>query len=142
MFLITHKSLGIRAKKAGREEREEETERILKLRTRQFMKGENGVAGGSSINKPVQNQVSSSTIEISKAGGTTVITNTGASILSVGSTGTYYVYSFDGKLLSAIKIPAEKVSLPSRFFQVAFFMAVTVFFTIVPTESVTANSTL
>jgi len=56
------------------------------------MKGENGVAGGSSINKPVQNQVSSSTIEISKAGGTTAITNTGASILSVDSTGTYYVY--------------------------------------------------
>ena len=99
-FDVSDESFGIRAKKVGRAEKEEETERILKLRTRRFMKGENGVAGGSSINKPVQNQVSSSNIEISKAGGTTVIINTGASILSVGSTGTYYVYSFDGKLLS------------------------------------------
>ena len=99
-FDVSDESFGIRAKKVGRAEKEEETERILKLRTRRFMKGENGVAGGSSVNKPVQNQVSSSNIEISKAGGTTVIINTGASILSVGSTGTYYVYSFDGKLLS------------------------------------------
>jgi hypothetical protein len=99
--LITHESLGIRAKKVGRAEKEE-TERISKLRTRRFMKGERGAASGSSVNKPVQNQVSGSNIEISKAGGTAVITNTGASILSVSSTGTYYVYSFDGKLLTAI----------------------------------------
>ena len=99
MSLITHESLGIRVKKVGRAEREE-TERILKLRRERFMKGERGAASGSSINKSVQNQVSSSNIEISKAGGTAVITNTGASILSVGSTGTYYVYSFDGKLLA------------------------------------------
>ncbi len=95
-FDVSDESFGIRAKKVGRAEKEEETERILKLRVGRFMKGERGAASGSSINKPVQNQVSSSTIEISKAGGTTVITNTGASILSVGSTG----YSFDGKLLA------------------------------------------
>jgi len=99
-FDVSDESFGIRAKKVGRAEKEEETERILKLRLERFMKGKRGAASGSSINKPVQNQVSSSNIEISKAGGTTVITNTGASILSVGSTGTYYVYSFDGKLLS------------------------------------------
>ena len=75
-------------------------ERILKLRTGRFIKGERRGAGGSSTYAPVQGKVSSSTIEISKAGGTAVITNTGASILSVGSTGTYYVYSFDGKLLA------------------------------------------
>jgi len=99
-FDVSDESFGIRAKKVGRAEKEEETERILKLRRERFMKGERGVASGSSINKPVQNPVSGSTIEISNAGGTTVITNTGASILSVGSTGTYYVYSFDGKLLA------------------------------------------
>ena len=99
-FDVSDESFGIRAKKVGRAEKEEETERILKLRLERFMKGKRGAASGSSINKPVQNQVSSSNIEISKAGGTAVITNTGASILSVGSTGTYYVYSFDGKLLA------------------------------------------
>ncbi|MDD8019788.1 MAG: RHS repeat-associated core domain-containing protein [Acidobacteriota bacterium] len=99
-FDVSDESFGIRAKKVGRAEKEEETERILKLRLERFMKGKRGASSGSSINKPVQNQVSSSNIEIRKAGGTAVITNTGASILSVGSTGTYYVYSFDGKLLS------------------------------------------
>jgi len=41
-----------------------------------------------------------SSIQITQAGGSTVLTDTGVNVQSVGLTGTYYIYSFDGKLLA------------------------------------------
>ncbi len=97
-FAISDGSFGIRAKKRLKAEVEEEARRIRALRA-----GRAGKPVGTGLKEGIKGQlrgtatISKQTEDKVKA---TTVVESGLRMQSVGTTGTYFIYSFDGKLMA------------------------------------------
>ncbi|RFT15311.1 MAG: YD repeat protein [Candidatus Saccharicenans subterraneus] len=95
-FDVSDEGFGIRVKKRGKAVMEEEARRILALRERSR-------GGRSGLEEAIKGRLTDSRQDSAlkgKQAAASVVTESGLGVQSVGSKGTYYIYSFDGKLLA------------------------------------------
>ncbi|RFT15310.1 MAG: YD repeat protein [Candidatus Saccharicenans subterraneus] len=95
-FDVSDEGFGIRAKSRGKAVMEEEARRILALRERSR-------EGGSLLKEAIKGRLKGAGQSCDLEGRQVTslsLTESGVEVQSVGTTGTYYIYSFDGKLLA------------------------------------------
>jgi hypothetical protein len=97
-FDVSDESFSIRWKRRTERAKEEEIRGIMARRERQVKRVEE-ISPRDAVREAV-GSTGKSSIQITQAGGSTVLADTGVNVQSVGLTGTYYIYSFDGKLLA------------------------------------------